>query len=67
MYAVVVYVETSQSGWTRVQGLPTFFLDEDVQGITSSLHAESIVRHMLQTIRPEKNGVSYHITVLKTD
>jgi len=41
-------------------GLPTFYLRDDMQGITSAEHAEAIARGMLEQIAP---NTEFHIGV----
>ena len=43
MYAVTVSVTNSPQEWSETKHLPTFYLDENVQGITSEDHAKTIV------------------------
>lgn len=46
MYAVSVIVTTEKDGWTCAVGVPTFFLDSNVQGIVSESHAQEIATSM---------------------
>lgn len=48
------------TGWKLSGGLPTFYLRDDMQGITSVEHAEVIARKMLETIAPD---TTFHIAV----
>jgi hypothetical protein len=54
MYAITAQVETtipSAAGpWQGSRQVPTFYLDETVQGITSEAHAERIAREILTTV-----------------
>ncbi len=52
MYAVtatVVVTETDGEGksWQATKQIPTFYLDENVQGIVDEAHAEKIAREIL--------------------
>lgn len=48
LYSVVANLSVErEDGWTRTTGVPTFFLDSSVQGITNEAHAESIARDIL--------------------
>lgn len=48
MYSVMASQETkTPDGYTRVEHLPTFYLDENVQGIVSVEHAEKIAKDIV--------------------
>ncbi len=47
MYAITASIEYTDGIWTSTRHLPTFYLDERVQGITSAGHAEMIARDIL--------------------
>lgn len=48
IYTVAASVERdTHDGWTGLRVIPLFYLDSDVQGITSTEHATSIARRML--------------------
>jgi hypothetical protein len=56
MYAITATVETvsisSTSGeWHGTRQVPTFFLDEDVQGIVSADHAARIAADVIDPLR----------------
>lgn len=45
LYAISAAItETRDDNWTSSRQVPTFFLDGDVQGITSEDHAERIAK-----------------------
>lgn len=64
LYQVIVnYVETPNAdGYRRYGSLPTFYLRDDMQGITNSLHAERIARRMLESLSPATT-FNIHIAV----
>jgi hypothetical protein len=47
MYAVQARIVREQDGWTSTTHLPTFYLDERVQGILDEDHAARIARSIL--------------------
>ena len=64
MYAVTATVETdSKGGYSGVRQIPTFYLDERVQGIVSENHAEIIALDILSAAGT--NGATFHITAVK--
>lgn len=63
MWAVIArWCYTTADGWTRSAGVPTFYLNEDVQGITGPSSAERVARAILA---PDgvSSGVTWHVTV----
>lgn len=62
LYQITVqYTRTNALGWTLSGGMPTFYLRDDMQGITSADHAEVIARGMLEQIAlPD---TEFHIAV----
>jgi hypothetical protein len=51
MYFLVTAIVTrTVDGWTGTVSSPTFLLDSDIQGITSTEHAEGIALRMVQEI-----------------
>lgn len=53
---------TTADGWTRSGAVPTFYLHEDVQGITGPSSAERVA---LAILAPEgiPASVTWHVTV----
>lgn len=48
MYAITATVSrTTIDSWTSTRQVPTFYLDESVQGIVSAEHAEQIARGII--------------------
>lgn len=47
MYAVTAVVETKSAPWTSTRQIPTFFLDENVQGIRTEKGAKKIALDVL--------------------
>lgn len=62
LYAVNVQVVTEEDGWTSSIGIPTFFLDIDVQGIVCDEHAESIARKIVDPLGVAKE---VHVSVAR--
>ena len=52
-YRITAQVVRTREGWTSSVGVPTFFLDADVQGIVHAAHAAQIARRMLQALAPD--------------
>lgn len=49
-YEIVASVSrVSEKGYRFTDGLPTFYLHSNMQGITSVMHAESVAQHLIQT------------------
>jgi hypothetical protein len=67
MYAVTaVYTPAPKDGWQSTgQQLPTFYLNPDVQGIVSNVHAEKIVMDMFQPML--KEGDTLHSKAILVD
>ena len=70
MYAITAHVETRtinpgrETAWHGTRQVPTFYLDETVQGITGPAHAVSIARTIidpLSEIPPHR----VHVTAVK--
>ena len=65
MYAVTAVVEyRDEHGNLRSHSLPTFYLDERVQGIVNEEHAERIA---LDSIDPGKTLLKVNMSVSKVD
>lgn len=47
LWIVTVQKHEQNGEWRSSFGLPTFFLDGDVQGITGEEHAEAIARRIV--------------------
>lgn len=63
MYGVTATVETRDGEYTGMRQIPTFFLDEDVQGIVSEEGAVKVALNILSAIGT--NGATFHITAVK--
>ena len=50
MYAITVNIVMREGNWNRCGSLPTFYLDENVQGITDERHAEMIARTIVDPL-----------------
>lgn len=59
MYAITASVHTQQGEWKGVRHLPTFYLDENVQGIVSEEHAAKIARDIINPL----GTVTMHVEV----
>jgi hypothetical protein len=44
LYVVQVTSRRDRGGWESIRSTPTFFLDENIQGIVDEAHAARIVR-----------------------
>jgi hypothetical protein len=62
MYAVTVQTVRKVGGFEGSVPSPTFYLDENVQGIISEAHARKIVEDWLGFVAP---AATHHITVVK--
>jgi hypothetical protein len=59
VYAVTATVEHRTAlGWTGSRQVPTFYLNPQVQGITSAEHAERIAREIID---PMGTAVEVHV------
>lgn len=67
MYAITAQIEhTTADGWTGSTGVPTFYLDERVQGILNSEDAINVAREILNAReREEMFGQRVHISAVK--
>lgn len=51
MYAVTVTAtKKNEEGWTTTRFSPTFYLDENVQGIRSEEHARAVVKDLARSL-----------------
>lgn len=64
MYAISAHVVTRADGdgWRATRQMPTFYLDESVQGIVSEDHARRIAKHILD---PYGMYEELHVTAVK--
>ena len=66
MYAVTATVETEgKGGYSGVRQIPTFYLDERVQGIVSEEHARKVALDILKAGVPEGIAMTFHVTAVK--
>lgn len=67
MYAIRATVSAELPGWTSARQVPTFYLDERVQGITSERHAEEIARDIIMALAPPDTDETRacHITAVQ--
>lgn len=67
MYAITAqYEHTTKDGWTGSIGVPTFYLDENVQGIMSEDDAVRVARVILTAaIREMPINDNLHISAVK--
>lgn len=64
MYAVTATVETEgKGGYSGIRQIPTFYLDESVQGILDERQAENVAWHILSAAGT--NRTTFHITAVK--
>lgn len=67
-YAISVVVSRQlPDGWTRTRQLPTFFLDERVQGIVSKEHAEKIARNLIRDAMPDDDPAELVVSAVKVE
>lgn len=67
MYAIQAQIEIKEAPWTRSHQVPTFYLDENVQGI---LNEDGAVKIALEVLDPTGNlrdspYHTFHITAGK--
>lgn len=62
MYAITATVETRDREWTGSKQIPTFYLDERVQGIVNEEHAVRIAFDILTAVNAP---AALHITAVK--
>ena len=63
-YLISASVSRTVDGWTSTHSLPTFLLDDRVQGIVSADHAERIARRMLVDV---SNGADIVVSAHPAD
>lgn len=63
MYAIQVQLESKSGEWTTSRQLPTFYLNENVQGIMSEQAAIEIAK----AIVPSGPGFVVHVSAVKVD
>ena len=61
LYAVSVVVTTHKDGWSSPISMPTFYLDENVQGITNSDHAKRIATRMFTSLGHDAADISVSV------
>lgn len=65
MYAIMAHRTTVlANGWVSNRSIPTFYLDENVQGIIGEEHAKMIAHSILDT---GDANITYEITACKVD
>lgn len=47
MFSIHATIEVKDAPWTKTRQVPTFYLDETVQGITGKDHAEELALEVL--------------------
>lgn len=63
LYQIVASVGVIKDGWRSTVHLPTFYLREDMQMITTVSFAESIVRDMLRGLVPDAVSIDVNGSV----
>ena len=64
MYAVTATVEIEgKGGYSGMRQIPTFYLDETVQGILTEEHAKNVAWHILSAAGT--NTATFHITAVR--
>ena len=51
LYAITATVNKGRGKWTSTMQIPAFFLDSNVQGITSKEHAKFIAEEIINSCR----------------
>lgn len=54
-------VRKDKNGWNVLRQIPTFFLDEDIQGIVSAEHAKKIAEDIINTFKDEDIILSINV------
>jgi hypothetical protein len=54
-------IYTTRDGWTGSEGIPTFILDGDIQGITTQEHAERVALAVLGAGKHASERFSIHV------
>lgn len=63
MYAISATVETQDGKYSGMRQIPTFYLDENVQGILDETGATKIALNVLSAMGT--NSATFHITAVK--
>lgn len=64
LYQIIATVtRRSADGWKSTDHLPTFYLRDDIQGITSPEHAERIARRMVARLTEDSTVEHINISV----
>lgn len=69
MYSIQVTITIKEGPWTRSRQIPTFYLDERVQGISDKEHAATIALEILDPTGDRRSDPDYafHITAVLVD
>ena len=65
MYGIQATVSRRDGQWEGTRQVPTFYLDERVQGIVSEDHAAEIARDIINPYR--ESALSVHVIAVKID
>lgn len=60
-------ITRTPDGWTGSEGVPTFFLDENMQGIVGEAHAEKIARNVLGEDLEHAPHITYSVSVARAE
>lgn len=63
LYQIIAHVTTVKDGWRCSIGCPTFYLREDMQGITTHERAEEVAIIMLRSLCPDAVDISVLVSV----
>lgn len=63
MYAITAQIETEKDSWTGSRQVPTFFLDENVQGFMDEAGAVRVATEIIRATGDYNNYV--HVTAVK--
>lgn len=62
MYTITAQVIVNRDGWTSSRQVPTFLLDENIQGIYDPVHATRVAANVLAQAAVGCTGIELSIT-----
>ena len=63
LYQITAQIERRVNGWISLEGVPTFYLRDDMQGIANEEHAETVARSMIENIARDESIRAVHVSV----
>lgn len=67
MYTITAQVIITRDGWTSSRQVPTFLLDENIQGITDPVHATRVAADVLAQSAVGSTGIELSVSAAATD